>query len=180
MGRGTWRSGIKVLGMLALAACIVVVITTLGLADSGAQAPPASTKTTSPVEIGGENYTIHTSVDPNFCFTDIPEDGRPSSIAQCVVNDEMRFAFAESVDKTSVIVDGSGQCLQPGKQPNVFATFKPCTFATPEHFVFKGAGQIATVSGNLCLQDAQATQNAAVFFATCVKGLSAQVWNLGH
>jgi hypothetical protein len=92
----------------------------------------------------------------------------------------MRFAFAESVDNTSVIVDGSGQCLQSGRKPNFYAEFTPCTFLTPEHFLYKADGQIETVSGKMCLEDAQATQNAAVLFATCVKGLSTQIWQLGH
>ena len=128
------------------------------------------TSPASQVEPARENFTIHTSVDPNFCFTDIPQDGRPSSIAQCIVNDEMRFAFAESADNTSVIVDGSGQCLQPGKQPNSYADFKPCTFLTPEHFLYKNSGQIETVSGKMCLQDAQAAQNAASFLQLASKG----------
>jgi hypothetical protein len=167
------------LGILAFGASVLLV-NNFGVTESGAQARPEMTPASGQVEPAGENFTIHTSVDPNFCFTDIPEDGRPSSIAQCIVNDEMRFTFAETVVNTSVIIDGSGQCLQAGKEPNYYATFKPCTFLTPEQFVYKNSGQIETASGKLCLEDAQAAQNAAVFFAPCVKALGAQIWQLGH
>jgi Ricin-type beta-trefoil lectin domain len=167
------------LGILAFGASVILV-SSFGITESGAQARPEMTPAWGQVEPAGENFTIHTSVDPNFCFTDIPQDGRPSSIAQCIVNDEMRFAFAETVDDTSVIIDGSGQCLQVGKKPNDYATFKPCTFLTPEQFVYKNSGQLESVSGKLCLQDAQAAQNAAVSFSPCAKGLGAQIWQLGH
>jgi hypothetical protein len=179
MGRTSQRGGMKGLGMLALGTSTLLIIT-LVLTESGALARSTVTNAASQVEPAGENFSIHTSVDPNFCFTDIPEQGRPTSIAECVENDEMVFAFAESVDGSSVIVDGSGQCLQPGKQPSSYAEFKPCTFLTPEHFVYKNSGQIETVSGKMCLQDAQAEQNAGVFFETCVKGLNTQIWQLGH
>lgn len=158
----------------------VLLLSNFGVGVSGAQVRPETTPAAGQVQPAGENFTIHTSADPNFRFTDIPQDGRPSSIAQCIVNDEMRFTFAATVDNTSVIVDGSGQCLQAGKKPNFFATFKPCAFSTPEQFVYKNSGQIETISGKLCLQDAQATQNAAVFFAPCVKELVTQIWQLGH
>ena len=167
------------LGILACGASVFLA-SSFGITASGAQARPESVPAAGQVEPAGENFTIHTSADPNFCFSDIPEDGRPSSMAQCIVNDEMRFTFAETVENTSVIIDGSGQCLQAGKQPDYNATFKPCTFLTPEQFLYKNSGQIQTDSGKMCLQDAQATQNAAVFFAPCKKGLGAQIWQLGH
>ena len=179
MGRTSWRDGMRGIGMLAVGTSLILLIA-LVVTESGALARSTKTSPANHVEPAGENFSIHTNVDPNFCFTDIPEDGRPSSIAECVNNDEMVFAFAESVDGTSVIVDGSGQCLHSGKQPNSYAEFEPCTFLTPEHFVYKSDGQIETASGKMCLQDAQAEQNAGVFFATCVKGLTTQIWQLGH
>ena len=56
----------------------------------------------------------------------------------------------------------------------------PCSFLTPEHFVYKPKGEIQTVKGNLCLGPANAADNAALFFTACVKGLVTQVWIIGH
>ncbi len=152
----------------------------LVVSGSGAQVRDQTGSPNQVLQPAGENFTVHTSVDPNYCFTDIPQDGRPSSLAQCIVNDEMRFTFAQATDNSSVVVDGSGQCLQAGKKPNVDAEFTPCTFSTAERFLYTAKGQVKTESGNLCLQDAQAAQNAAVFFAPCAKGVTTQIWQLGH
>jgi hypothetical protein len=79
-----------------------------------------------------------------------------------------------------VIVDGSGQCLEASKKANKIAEVNPCTFLTPEHFLYTPKGNIKTVSGNMCLEDAAAASDAAVAFDPCVKGLTTQIWIIGH
>ena len=128
----------------------------------------------------GTNFTIHTSADTNFCLSYVAAEGRPTSIQPCADNDTQHWTWAQSADNSSVIVDGGGQCLEAAAKANKDAEVNPCTFLSPEHFLFKGAGQIETVSGKLCLEDAQATGDAAVSFVACVKGLPSQVWDLSR
>ena len=103
-----------------------------------------------------------------------------TSIQECAAIDNDDWTFAQSVDGSSVLVDGNGQCLEAAKKPNKLAQANPCTFLTPEHFFYTNKGQIKSESGNLCLEDAQAGSDAAVSFNTCVKGLVTQLWILGH
>jgi Ricin-type beta-trefoil lectin domain len=177
MGR-TLRVG---LGVLALGGSALMVN---ALAVGGSEALVRSDVTAAKYPPGpqGVNYTIHTSADPNFCFTNmpVPDLNRATSIQQCAANDTQHWTWAQSADNSSVLVDGGGQCLEAAKKANKLAQANPCTFLTPEHFLYTEQGQIKTVSGDLCLQDAQATSNAAVTFASCVKGLTTQIWMLGH
>jgi Ricin-type beta-trefoil lectin domain len=168
-------------GLLGVAATALVV-NALVVSGSGAQVRPQVSGATTQAEPAGNNFTIHTSVDPNFCFTDVsePDANRETSIQQCASNDNDEWTFAQSVDGSSVLVDASGQCLEAAKKAGKLAEANPCTFLSPEHFLYTAKGQIKTASGNMCLQDAQAASDAGVTFETCVKGLSTQIWQLGH
>jgi hypothetical protein len=103
------------------------------------------------------------------------------SIQECAATDSQHWTFAQSADNSAVLIDGSGQCLEAAAKPNKLAQANPCTFQTPEHFLYKGkTGKLETVNGELCLQDAQAADNAALYFTSCVKGLVTQIWVIGH
>jgi hypothetical protein len=165
--------GLFTLGASALA------VNTFVIGESGAQVSP---RATTHVEPAGVNFTIHTSADTNFCYTNVPvpQLNRTTSIQQCAPNDSQHWTFAQSVDGSSVIVDGSGQCLEASKKANKMAEVNPCTFLAPEHFLYTAKGNIKTLSGSMCLEDAAATSDAAVAFDPCVKGLTTQIWILGH
>lgn len=149
---------------------------------SGAQGRPlTATATTYPPGPAGVNFTLHPDADQNFCLSNITNDQLALSMQQCNTVDSQHWTFAQSKDDSSVIVDGSGQCLEAASKPNKLAQANPCSFEAPEHFVYnENNGQLRTVSGKLCLQDAQAADNAAVYFTTCVKGLVTQIWVIGH
>lgn len=151
----------------------------IGLAEVGAALAAAPATHTEPA---GENFTIHPSADQSFCFTDVPvpDLNRETSMQQCSTIDSDHWAFAQSVDGSSVLVDDNGLCLEAAKKPNKSAQVNPCTFLTPEHFFYTAKGQIRSESGNLCLEATQVATSAAVTFNTCVKGLTTQVWVLGH
>jgi hypothetical protein len=180
MGRARRWSAVAGLGVLTLAAGALAVNVAV-VSGSGAQVrPQQTTETTYPPGPQGTNYTIHTSADTNFCLSYVAADDREMSLQACADNDTQHWTWAQSADNSSVLVDGGGQCLQAAAKSGKQAEVDPCAFLATEHFLFKGAGQIQTVSGNLCLEDAQPTADSAVFFATCVKGLASQVGDLGH
>jgi hypothetical protein len=158
-----------------------LALNSFAVAGAGAQVRPQASAT-SHVEPAGINFTIHPSADQSFCFTNVPvpDLNRETSIQECDPIDNDDWTFAQSVDSSSVLVDGGGQCLEAAKKPNKLAQVNPCTFLTPEHFLYTKKGQIKSESGNLCLQDAQAASDAAVSLNTCVKGLATQFWILGH
>ncbi len=167
------------LGLFALVAGTLIA-NAVAVSGSGAQLRSRVTTTTYPAGPQGTNFTIHTSADTNFCLSYVSAEGRPTSIQACADNDTQHWTWAQSSDNSSVIVDGGGQCLEAAKKSGKVAEVNPCTFLAPEHFLFKGAGQIQTVDGKLCLEDAQPTSDAAVSFDTCVKDLPSQIWDLGH
>jgi hypothetical protein len=130
----------------------------------------------------GINFTIHPIADTNFCVSDTAVAGldRPSSIQECEANDSVHWTFAQSSDNSSVLIDGYGQCMEYGGKL-VPAQLVPCRFNGPEHFLYNNdTGAISTTNGKFCLQDAQAADDAEVFFTKCVAGLGTQVWQLGH
>lgn len=148
---------------------------------SSAQVRPQTTTTTFPSSPQGVNFTLRTDADQSFCVSNITGGQLGLSIQQCAPVDSEHWTFAQSLDNSAVIIDGSGQCLETAAKPNKPAQANPCSFQTPEHFVYKeNTGKIETVKGNLCLQDANAADNAALFFTACVKGLVTQVWIVGH
>jgi hypothetical protein len=66
-------------------------------------------------------------------------------------------------------------------KPDKLAQANPCTFEPPAHFLYKGnTGEIETVNEKLCLLDAAATEDAKLYFASCVKVLVTQAWVIGH
>jgi hypothetical protein len=168
------------LGLLALIAGGVGA-SMLVATGSSAQVRPQTTTVTFPPGPAGVNFTLHPDADQNFCVSNVTGGQLALSIQECSPVDSQHWTFAQSVDNSSVIIDGNGQCLETAAKPNKPAQANPCSFQTPEHFVYKGnTGKIQTIKGNLCLQDAQAADNAALFFTTCVKGLVTQVWVIGH
>jgi len=172
---GTIVFGLHGVGATALAMNAPVV------SGSGAQARAGATADNH-VEPAGVNFTIHTSADTNFCFTNIPvtDLNRPTSIQECADNDSQHWTFAQSVDGSSVLVDGGGQCLEVAKKADKLAQVNPCSFLAPEHFLYTNKGQIKNESGEMCLQDAGAADDAAVTFDPCTSGLATQIWILGH
>jgi hypothetical protein len=180
LGRLGQRATITGLGLLALIAGGVGT-STLVVTGSAAQVRPQTTTTTFPRSPQGVNFTLHTDADQEFCVSNITGGQLGLSVQECSPVDSQHWTFAQSADNSAVIIDGSGQCLEAAAKPNKPAQANPCTFESPEHFVYKGnTGKIQTVKGNLCLQDAQAADNAALFFTACVKGLVTQVWVIGH
>jgi hypothetical protein len=168
------------LGLAVLVTCGVGA-STLVAGGSEAPARQQTTTTTYPPSPQGVNYTLHTDADQEFCVSNVTGGELGLSIQECAANDAQHWTFAQSADNSAVLVDGSGQCLEAAAKPNKLAQANPCTFQTPEHFLYKGnTGKIETVNGKLCLQDAQAASNAALYFTSCVKGLVTQIWVIGH
>jgi|HubBroStandDraft_5_1064220.scaffolds.fasta_scaffold364991_2 hypothetical protein len=165
------------LGLLAITASTLVANAIVG-SDSGAQVRQETTATTYPPGPHGSDTSMHTESDTNFCLSDIAAEGRPTSIEQCAPNENLEWMWAQSADNSSVIVDSEGQCLQASSKSDKDAKVEPCTFQTPEHFLYKNDGQIETVSGSLCLEAAAASENAAVLFAKCDKKNTNQIWTL--
>jgi hypothetical protein len=180
LGRLGRRGAITGLGLLALVTGALSA-STMVASGSGAQVRQHATTTTFPPGPQGVNFTMHPDADQNFCVSNITGGELALSIQQCGPVDSQHWTFAQSADNSSVLVDGNGQCLETASKPNKLAQINPCTFLSPEHFVYKeNTGKIQSVSGKLCLQDATAADNASLFFTACVKGLVTQVWVLGH
>ena len=87
MGRAG-RAATLVLGLLGVGATALVA-NALVVTGSGAQVRPQASGATTQVEPAGVNFTIHTSVDTNFCFTNVPvpDLDRQTSIQECADND---------------------------------------------------------------------------------------------
>ena len=181
MGRFGRRGAIMGLGFLAL---VIGGVGTGAIMASGSAAHVrqlATTTTTYPPGPQGVNFTLHTDADQNFCLSNITGGELGLSIQECAANDSQHWTFAQSADNSSVLVDGNGQCLEAAAKPNKLAQANPCTFQTPEHFLYKDStGKLETVSGKLCLQYAVAADNASLYFTSCVKGLVTQIWVIGH
>ncbi len=132
----------------------------------------------------GVNFTIHTSVDPNFCLEDIPAPAVPASeasMSQCIDRDGQHWTFANPADGSIVIIGGNtGNCLDFTAKVSSPVSMKPCTFNANEHFRYTAKGQIELASGTKCLQPAQATQDSVVSIEPCKKGVALQIWTLGH
>jgi hypothetical protein len=174
------RGMVMGLGLAALVACGVGA-STLVASGSEAQVRQQTTTTTYPPSPAGVNFTLHPDADQNFCVSNITNGALGLSIQQCAAVDSQHWTFAQSADNSAVLVDGNGQCLEAAAKPNKLAQANPCTFQTPEHFLYKeNTGKIESVNGKLCLQDAGAATDAALYFTSCVKGLVTQIWILGH
>jgi hypothetical protein len=132
----------------------------------------------------GVNFTIHPLSDPNFCVVDTPSGGSqptPASIAECAPVDSQHWTFAQTTTKPFVAIDGNGQCLDFGNGLNGLLKLTPCTFATPEHFLYDNDnGQLESTNGKLCLQAQVTAQSAAVVIEKCKSGVTLQQWQIGH
>jgi hypothetical protein len=169
-----------VLGLMALVACGLGT-SALVAGGSEAQVRSQTTVTTYPPSPAGVNFTLHTDADQNFCVSNVTNGALGLSIQQCGAVDSQHWTFAQSADNSAVLIDGSGQCLEAAAKPNKLAQANPCTFKTPEHFLYKGnTGKIESVNGKVCLQDAAAATDASLYFTSCVKGLVTQIWVIGH
>jgi hypothetical protein len=98
----------------------------------------------------------------------------------CAANDSQHWTAAQSVDGSQVLVDGNGQCLDFTKKTGGSVELRTCTFKGPEHFLYSETGQIQSTNRKMCLQAAQAAQNAYVFIAKCKSGIPLQIWSIGH
>jgi hypothetical protein len=148
---------------------------------TGAEAAVGSTQLAQP---HGVNFTLHTSVDPNFCLEDIPAPADPASeasMSECAIRDGQRWTFADAADGSIVIIGGNtGNCLDFTAKVSSPVSMSPCTFSANERFLYTGKGQIKLASGTKCLEPAQATQDAIVSIVKCQKGVALQIWMLGH
>jgi Ricin-type beta-trefoil lectin domain len=151
--------------------------------EAGAAAVPAATPTPPGPQPHGVNFTIHSSIDPNFCVEDTPSIQNPTSgaiMSQCIIRDNQRWTFANGADGSVVIVGGNGNCLDFTAKDFSPVSVTPCTFKVPQHFFYTPSGQIESTNGKKCLESAQAAQNADMFIAKCDSSVKAQIWQLGH
>jgi hypothetical protein len=174
------RRWVRGVGLLAAVACTSVSSAFVVGGTGGAQVRQQTTAKTYPPGPQGTNILLETKADLNFCLSNVVVEGRPTSIQQCSAIDSQHWTFAQSADNSSVLVDGGGQCLEAPAKIGKPAQANPCTFLTPEHFLFKDDGELQTVSGKLCLEYAVATTDAAVFFVPCDKTQITQMWQLAH
>jgi hypothetical protein len=175
------RGTITGLGLAALVASGVGASILVAGGSEAAVRQQTTTTTTYPASPQGVNFTLHTDADQNFCVSNVTNGQLGLSIQECSAVDSFHWTFAQSADNSAVLIDGSGQCLEAAAKPNKLALANPCTFQTPEHFLYKGnTGKIETVNGKQCLQDAAAADDAALYFTSCVKGLVTQIWVIGH
>jgi hypothetical protein len=148
---------------------------------TGADAAVPATKVNQP---HGVNFTLHASVDPNFCLEDIPAPALPASeasMSQCINRDGQHWTFADAADGSIVIIGGNtGNCLDFTAKVSSPVSMKPCTFSANERFLYNAKGQIELASGTKCLQPAQAEQDSIVSIEKCQKGVALQIWMLGH
>jgi hypothetical protein len=148
---------------------------------TGAQAAVASTKLAQP---NGVDFTLHASVDPNFCLEDIPAPAVPASeasMSQCINRNGQHWTLADAADGSIVIIGGNtGNCLDFTAKVSSPVSMKPCTFSANERFLYNRKGQIELASGTKCLQPAQAEQDSVVSMEKCQKGVALQIWMLGH
>jgi hypothetical protein len=148
---------------------------------TGAQAAAAPTKLDQP---HGVDFTIHSSVDPNYCVEDIPAPADPASeasMSECAARDGQDWTFANAADGSVVIIGGnSGNCLDFTAKVHSPVSMNPCTFSAAERFLYNRKGQIESASAKKCLQPAQANQDATISIQTCQKGVALQIWVLGH
>jgi hypothetical protein len=130
------------------------------------------------------NFTIHSSVDTNYCVEDIPAPAVPASeasMSQCADRDGQRWTFADPTDGSLVIIGGNtGNCLDFSAAAPALVSMTPCTFSSAEHFLYTAKGQIKSISGKKCLEAAQATQDASISIVKCKNGVPLQIWQLGH
>jgi hypothetical protein len=161
---------------------IGVVIMMGGItAATHSAAHAASASTTELIEPQGINLTIHPHVDSLYCVTDVavPALNRLTSVQQCTAIDSDKWTFAQTAKNSSVLIDGNGQCMAYAGNLQT-AQAEPCTFKGTEHFLYSATGQITTTNGKFCLQDAQASTDAAVYFSKCQSGVDTQIFLLGH
>ena len=148
---------------------------------TGAEAAVASTTLVQP---NGVDFSVHASVDPNFCLEDVPAPADPASeasMSQCVNRNGQHWTFADAADGSIVIIGGNtGKCLDFTAKVHSPVSMKPCTFSANERFLYNRKGQIELASGTKCLQPAQAEQDAFVSIDPCQKGVALQIWMLGH
>jgi hypothetical protein len=148
---------------------------------SAADAAVPATKLSQP---HGVDFTIHTSVDPNFCLEDVPAPAVPASqasMSECAARTGQDWTFADAADGSIVIIGGNtGNCLDFSAKVGSSVSMKPCTFNANERFLYNAKGQIELASGTKCLEPAQATQDSGVSIQKCQKGVALQIWMLGH
>jgi hypothetical protein len=172
--RRTRRAAV-IIGVVMLA----ITGSALWAVQSGAVTPQAKTKF--PAGPQGENFTVHTDADQGFCAEDVPSsEATALSVQQCAARDTQRWTLAQSSDNSSVIIDDSGQCMEFGGAAMASAKLTPCTFKTPEHFLYSATGQIETTNGKFCLQADQSAAGASIKMPKCVVGLVTQEWVLGR
>jgi hypothetical protein len=156
---------------------------TAWLTGAGAAAVPAIRPAPPGAQPNGVNFTIHSSVDPNFCVEDTPAPQDPASetiLSQCVIRDNQHWTFADAADGSVVIIGGNGNCLDFTAKVVSPVSVTPCTFKGGERFFYSPIGQIESTSGKKCLQPAQATQDATMSIVKCESGVPGQIWQLGH
>lgn len=173
-----------------LAAALAVLTLSLGGAVifwlTGAGAAPASAKQVTPpgTQPSGVNFSIHSSVDPNFCLQDTPAPALPASeasMSQCAIRDGQHWTFAHAADGAVVIIGGDfGTCLDISASVSSPISEIPCTFRGGEQFFYSATGQIESTSGKKCLQPFAATQDAQVGIAKCDPAVPLQIWDLTH
>jgi hypothetical protein len=156
----------------------------LGIAVAGAALFNHSTAQA--VEPHGVNFSIHSTIDPNFCVesasTGGPE-GRTVYMSTCVNRDNQHWTFTWDTGNNSVIVGGEGLCLDirgrkvgDGQPVQIWK----CHYGDNQRFTFTASGHLREVKSGKCLDIAQAQQNAAVSINECNETKKTQIFQLGH
>jgi uncharacterized protein involved in copper resistance len=165
----------------ALAASLLVVSGAVVVAGGSASAATPLTAVTTPTTVHGTGFQAHSMLDTSFCIDVAPgaTEGRPVALSQCTAAASQRWGFTWNTDRTNLLVESEGMCLD-GRRPKagVAATVGYCRSADPWHYVFTAEGLIQNVRTGQCLTVPRAASGAAVYFDVCDVTRTAQLWKL--
>lgn len=131
----------------------------------------------------GVNFVLKSSVDANFCIEARPmTNGTKIQVEPCNgAKDGQHWTFAWDADKSVVIVESNGECLDAkGFANGASVKARTCTFSTTsERFYYSTKQRLQNRAGTMCLGVTGSSVGGKPVIVQKCSTAKGQVWILG-